>query len=88
MHNHAAPGVNGVSSHAPGVNLGDNRITGNQISGNGADNDDPLSPGATGISIFSLAAVTGTVISQNTFTSSRRQVREFHDSQGNARPNP
>jgi len=22
MHNHAAPGVNGVSSHAPGVNLG------------------------------------------------------------------
>jgi parallel beta-helix repeat protein len=69
IHNHAAPGVNGVSSRAPGVNLEDNKIVGNRISGNGADNDDPLSPGATGISILSLAPVTGTVIAQNTFSS-------------------
>jgi parallel beta-helix repeat protein len=69
MHNHAAPGVNGVPAQAPGVSLSDNQITGNQISGNAADVDDPASPGSTGISIVSFAPVTGTVIAQNTFSS-------------------
>ena len=69
MHNHAAPGVGGVPAQAPGVNLNDNQIIGNRISGNGADNDDPASPGATGISILSFAPVSGTVIAQNVFSS-------------------
>jgi len=51
------------------VNLSDNEIVNNQISGNGADTDDPASPGATGISILSFASVPGVVIAQNTFSS-------------------
>ena len=69
IHNHAAPGLNGVPAQAPPVNLSNLVISGNQISGNAADNDDPLSPGPTGISIFSLVPVGGLVISQNVFTS-------------------
>ncbi len=68
MHNHAAPGCNGIPPQAPGVNLNDNVIVGNQISGNAADFDDPASPGPTGISIVSVGPLTGTVISQNDFT--------------------
>ncbi len=69
MHNHAAPGVNGVPAQAPGVIFADTQITGNQISGNAADGDDPKSPGATGISIVSFTALTGIVVAQNTFSS-------------------
>lgn len=59
MHNHASvPG-------APAVNLNDNIIIGNIISGNAADMYDAATPGTAGINIFSLAKVTGTVISQN-----------------------
>jgi parallel beta-helix repeat protein len=67
MHNHAAAGVGGVPSLAPPVNLNNNTIAGNDISGNQADNDDPKSPGFTGISIVSVAPVMGTVISENNF---------------------
>jgi parallel beta-helix repeat protein len=60
MHNHASfPG-------APAVNLNDNIIVGNTIRGNHADTFDAATPGPTGINIFSIASVTGTVISQNT----------------------
>ncbi len=69
LHNHAAPGVAGVPATAPGVNLSDNLIVGNYISGNMADNNDPNSPGPTGITILSFAPLSGTVISQNTFES-------------------
>ena len=63
MHNHAyAP------SPAPGVNLNDNIIVGNHIYGNAADTDDAATSGPTGINIFSLAPITGTVIAQNTFS--------------------
>ena len=51
----------------PGVNLNDNVIVGNHFSGNGADSGDAATPGPVGINIFSVAPITGTVVSQNTF---------------------
>lgn len=62
MHNHAA-----APSPAPPVDLNDNVIVGNQISGNAADTADTATPGPTGINIASQAPVWGTVISQNVF---------------------
>lgn len=59
MHNHA------WSPMAPPVNLNDNVIVGNYISRNAADTDDAATSGPTGINLFSVAPVTGTVISQN-----------------------
>jgi Right handed beta helix region len=62
MHNHGfAP------TPAPGVNLNDNVIVGNHFSGNGADSGDAATPGSVGINIYSVAPITGTVVSQNTF---------------------
>jgi parallel beta-helix repeat protein len=59
MHNHASfPG-------APPVNMNDNMIIGNQISGNAADTADAATPGPTGINIYSVAPVTGTVVTLN-----------------------
>jgi hypothetical protein len=59
MHNHAA------SPFAPPVNMNDNVIVGNRISGNGADTEDAATSGPTGINLYSVAPVWGTVISQN-----------------------
>ena len=61
MHNHAAPPL------APPVNLNDNVIVGNRFSGNGPDNPGAPTPGPTGINVFSMGPITGTVVSQNTF---------------------
>lgn len=61
MHNHAA-----APSPAPPVNMNDNVIVGNKISGNGRDTEDAATSGPTGINIFSVAPVWGTVIAQNT----------------------
>jgi hypothetical protein len=60
MHNHAAP------AGAPGINLNDNVIAGNFISGNGADTADAATSGPTGINIYGVAPAYGVVISQNT----------------------
>ncbi|HLG94870.1 MAG TPA: right-handed parallel beta-helix repeat-containing protein [Bryobacteraceae bacterium] len=60
IHNHAAP------PGAPSVDLNDNVIIGNTIANNAADTEDAVTPGTTGINIFSNAPITGTVISQNT----------------------
>lgn len=60
MHNHAA-----APAPAPPVNLNDNVIVGNRISGNAADTADAATSGPTGINVYSVAPITGTVISQN-----------------------
>jgi hypothetical protein len=59
------PGV-AMHSHTPGQNLNDNSIIGNYIAGNHADTDDAFTPGPTGINVFGVSSVTGTVIAQNT----------------------
>ena len=59
MHNHASvPG-------APPVDFNDNVIIGNTISRNGADTEDAATPGTAGINIYSVAPMTGTIVTQN-----------------------
>jgi hypothetical protein len=60
MHNHAS-----FPPPAPPVNLNDNAIVDNHISGNGPDTDDAVTPGPTGINVFGLASITGTLITGN-----------------------
>ena len=62
MHNHEA-----FPAPAPPVNMNDNVIVGNRISGNGQDTLDAATSGPTGFNLFSVAPVTGTVVSQNVF---------------------
>ncbi|MEJ2007502.1 MAG: right-handed parallel beta-helix repeat-containing protein [Acidobacteriota bacterium] len=62
--NNGLPGV-AMHAHSPGENLNSNVIVGNQISGNGADTDDAATPGPTGINVYGVSAITGTVISHN-----------------------
>jgi hypothetical protein len=60
VHNHASvPG-------APGINLNDLMIVGNYISGNAADTEDAATSGPTGINIYGVAPIYGTIIAQNT----------------------
>lgn len=59
MHNHAAP------PGAPAINFNDNEIIGNTIRLNAADSEDAATAGPTGINIYSLAPMTGTVVAQN-----------------------
>jgi parallel beta-helix repeat protein len=61
------PGV-ALHSHTPGQNLNDNMIIGNRISSNGLDTSDAATTGPTGINIFGVSPITGTVISQNVIT--------------------
>ncbi|HEX4228294.1 MAG TPA: right-handed parallel beta-helix repeat-containing protein [Bryobacteraceae bacterium] len=59
MHNHAAP------PGAPAINFNDNSIIGNTIRLNAADSEDAATAGPTGINIYSLTPMTGTVVAQN-----------------------
>jgi len=67
------PGV-AFHSHQPGDNLNDNVIVGNRISGNGADEEDATTPGPTGINVFGVSPITGTVISENVISKEAYQV--------------
>jgi len=58
------PGV-ALHSHTLGQNLNDNMIIGNRILLNGQDTQDAATTGPTGINIFGVSPITGTVISQN-----------------------
>lgn len=60
MHNHAAP------PNTPPVVFSDNVIVGNQISRNAADKDDATTSGPTGINLYSLTPMPGTIIDENT----------------------
>jgi nitrous oxidase accessory protein NosD len=62
MHNHVAAPPPG-----PPVNLNDNIVVGNRFSGNGPDNVGVPASDPTAIDVFSMAPVSGTVISQNQF---------------------
>jgi parallel beta-helix repeat protein len=68
MHNHAAP------PGAPSINLNDNVIMGNYISGNGADVADTATSGPTGINLFSISPVYATEILQNTIVNEALDV--------------
>lgn len=58
------PGV-AMHGHTPNQNLNDNVIAGNYIARNGADTEDAFTPGPTGINVFGVSPVTGTIISHN-----------------------
>jgi parallel beta-helix repeat protein len=62
-------GLPGVAFHLHTAfelqNLNDNLIASNYIAGNGADTEDAATPGPTGINVFGVAPITGTVIVQN-----------------------
>jgi parallel beta-helix repeat protein len=60
VHNHAAP------PGAPPINLNGIVITGNYISGNGADTADAATPGTAGINVYGVAGIFATEIMRNT----------------------
>jgi hypothetical protein len=58
----------------PAVNLNDNLIADNYIAGNGADVNDAQTPGPTGINVYGVAPITGTIISGNVITEEAEDV--------------
>lgn len=73
LEDNGLPGV-AFYAHGPDEVLNDNLIVGNQISGNGADTEDAATPGPTGINVFGVSPITGTVISQNVISQEDYQV--------------
>jgi hypothetical protein len=62
--NNGLPGI-AVHAHSPGLDFSNNRFIGNYIAGNGEDTDDAATPGSTGINVYSLFPIYGTVAEQN-----------------------
>jgi parallel beta-helix repeat protein len=58
------PGI-AMHAHTPGEFLNDNVFVGNVIAGNGADTEDAFTPGPTGINVFGISPITGTIIAEN-----------------------
>jgi hypothetical protein len=54
--------------------LNDTLIVGNYISGNAADTEDAATAGPTGINIFGVGAIYGTIIEQNTIVNEQIDV--------------
>lgn len=71
--NNGLPGI-AFHSHASGQFLNDNMIAGNQFAGNGADGEDAATPGPTGINVFGVSPITGTIIAENAFQAEAYQV--------------
>jgi nitrous oxidase accessory protein NosD len=62
------PGI-AVHAHSPGLNFDNNTFIGNYVSGNGQDTADAATPGPTGINVYSLFPISGTVAAQNVIKS-------------------
>jgi hypothetical protein len=67
------PGVS-MHSHTPGQDLNHNMIIGNHIARNKADSDDAATPGSTGINVFGVSPVVGTVITQNVIEQEQNDI--------------
>ena len=74
--NNGLPGVafHGHFAGPVGETFNNNVIVGNEISGNGPDTDDALTPGSTGINVFSAYPIVGTIISQNKFDNEKVDI--------------
>lgn len=64
LHDNGMPGV-AIHSHTPNQKLDDNVIVANRIAGNGVDTGDAATPGRTGINLFGVSPLSGTVVLEN-----------------------
>src|SRR5579872_395431 len=64
LKNNGLPGV-AMHAHGQGEDLDNNVILANTIASNGADTEDAATPGRTGINVFGVSPINGTLISQN-----------------------
>ena len=73
LNDNGLPGVT-FHAHGPDENLNDNVVVGNFISGNGPDTEDAMTPGPTGINVFGVSPIKGTLISRNVIDHEAEQI--------------
>jgi parallel beta-helix repeat protein len=73
LNNNGLPGV-ALHSHVTGQDLNGNVISGNLITGNHADTADAATPGSTGINIFGVSPILGTVIADNSISKESNDI--------------